>query len=456
MANDANRNTVIRAYPTKELFISMLIKDITLRDAIGDLLDNSVDGALRLRKDKNYKGLWVKIELNAEDGYFKIADNCGGISVKVARNYAFCFGRPVGSKETLHSIGLFGIGMKRALFKLGKKFRIESVAPESSFTMEVDVEEWKEGGTEGQKSDWTFQFDKLKESEKNPEDKCGTIITVTELHEDVRKSFGLANDVSELIEELQKEHLYNIDNGLQIQVQEKRLQATELKLLTSDQIKPAYWENTDSPLQVRIYAGVSEENEENANNTGWYIFCNKRLVVGPEKRIGWGIREPIRIPGYHSQYYRFRGYALLEAEHPINLPWNTAKNGMDEDSAAYKTIFQYMADLMRSVIDFLNELHDEAGDYQNERISETPLQAALDEAKLLSLHEIDSDKLELEEKFIAPEPAKPQQIAPDIEWIRYNVPVERYDAAIKYFGVDRPGELGLRTFEYFYNREIED
>ena len=146
----------------------------------------------------------------------------------------------------------------------------------------------------------------------------------------------------------------------------------------------------------------------------------------------------------------------MEAEHPINLPWNTAKNGMDEDSAAYKTIFQYMADMMRSVIDFLNELHNEAGDYQNERISETPLQAALDEAKVLSLHEIDSDKLELEEKFIAPEPAKPQQIAPDIEWIRYNVPVERYDAARKYFGVERPGELGLRTFEYFYNREIEN
>ena len=79
MANDTNQNTVINAYPTKELFIEMLTKDITLRDAIGDLLDNSVDGALRLREDDSYEGLWVKIELNAKDGHFQITDNCGGI-----------------------------------------------------------------------------------------------------------------------------------------------------------------------------------------------------------------------------------------------------------------------------------------------------------------------------------------------------------------------------------------
>ena len=452
MANDTNQDTVISAYPTKELFISMLIKDITLRDAIGDLLDNSVDGALRLHNDKNYKGLWVKIELNADEGYFEIADNCGGISVQVARNYAFCFGRPAGSEETPHSVGLFGIGMKRALFKLGKKFRIESVAPESSFTMEVDVEEWKEGSTEEQESDWTFQFDKLKESEKNPEVKCRTTITVTELHEDVRESFGLANDVSELIEELQKEHLYNIDKGLEIQVQGKRLEARQLELLTSDEIKTAYWEDSESPLHVKIYAGISEEE---ANNTGWYIFCNNRLVVGPEKMLGWGVKGAIRIPEYHSQYYRFRGCALLEAENPKYLPWNTAKNGMDEDSTAYKAIFQRIVYLMRSVIDFLNKLHDEKRGYDNERISETPLQDALAEATPLPLHQITSDNGG--QKFLAPEPAEPQQMDPDTVWIRYKVLSERYDAVQEYFGVEKKaGEIGSETFDYFYTREIED
>ena len=451
MANDANQNTVISAYPTKELFISMLIKDITLRDAIGDLLDNSVDGALRLRGGDSYEELWVKIELNAKNGYFKIADNCGGIPVAVARDYAFCFGRPEGSENTPHSVGLFGIGMKRALFKLGKKFRVESVTSTSSFTMEVDVERWKKHDKEGRESDWAFEFDKFREDEEHPEDKWGTIITVTELHEDVQKSFKIANDVNELIEELQMEHLYNIDKGLKIQVQEQRLEAKQLELLTSEEIKPAYWENSDSPLHIRIYAGVSEQE---SSNTGWYIFCNNRLVVGPEKMLGWGAKKPFSIPEYHSQFYRFRGYALLEAEHPIDLPWNTAKNGMDEDSAAYKTISQQIVSLMRLVIDFLNELHNEQRNYKNGDISETPLKKALDETTLQPLDQIPSDNLV--DKFVSPKPAEREQTGSDIVWIRYNVPVESYDAVQKNLGLGRAGEVGLKTFEYFYTREIED
>ena len=434
----------------------MLIKDITLRDAIGDLLDNSVDGALRLRGDKNYKGLWVKIELNAgkahpEKAHFKIADNCGGIPVEVARDYAFCFGRPEGSKDTPHSVGLFGLGMKRALFKLGNKFRVESVTPTSSFTMNVDVEQWKKAVTEGQKSDWTFQFDVVEENENNSEDRWGTTITVTELHEDVQKSFAITNDTNELIEELQREHLYNIDKGLEIQVQGTRLEAKQLELLTSDKIKPAYWENSDSPLQIRIYAGISEQE---SSNTGWYIFCNNRLVVGPEKMLGWGAKKPFSIPEYHSQFYRFRGYALLEAEHPIDLPWNTTKNGMDEDSLAYKTIFQQIVSLMRSVIDFLNELHNEQRHYRNGDISETLLKKALDEATLQPLNQVPLD--DLVDKFVSPESTEREQTGSDIVWIRYNVPVESYDAVQKNLNLEKAGEVGLKTFEYFYTREIED
>ena len=60
---NGNEN-VVNANPTKELFIYMLTRDLSLRDAIGDLLDNCVDGALRLHSDKNYKGLFVNIEFD--------------------------------------------------------------------------------------------------------------------------------------------------------------------------------------------------------------------------------------------------------------------------------------------------------------------------------------------------------------------------------------------------------
>ncbi len=78
-----------QASPTKQFFVSMLTRDISLADAILDLLDNCLDGALRLAdgKDVDYAKHFVKIELT--DDHFSIADNCGGIPRDVAKNYAF-------------------------------------------------------------------------------------------------------------------------------------------------------------------------------------------------------------------------------------------------------------------------------------------------------------------------------------------------------------------------------
>src|SRR5580658_5902566 len=80
----------INARPTKALFISMLVKDIGLVRAIIDLVDNSVDGARRLRGTNSLDGLWVRLEV--KENHFKIVDNCGGMDVETARLYAFRFG----------------------------------------------------------------------------------------------------------------------------------------------------------------------------------------------------------------------------------------------------------------------------------------------------------------------------------------------------------------------------
>ena len=103
----SDNRRVIHAEPTKELFIYMLVRDIPLIRAIVDLVDNSVDGATRLQSNQNYEGLWIKILANKQ--FFKIEDNCGGITVKDAEEYAFKFGRANDAEATPKSIGRFGI-----------------------------------------------------------------------------------------------------------------------------------------------------------------------------------------------------------------------------------------------------------------------------------------------------------------------------------------------------------
>lgn len=128
------------ASPTKRFFVDIITRDIQLDECIQDLVDNCVDGAKRLRPNGNYEGLTVNISVGPSE--FVISDNCGGIPLEIARKYAFKFGRAAGFKSTEHSVGQFGIGMKRALFKMGDHFEVISTEPTAKFRIEVDIPAW--------------------------------------------------------------------------------------------------------------------------------------------------------------------------------------------------------------------------------------------------------------------------------------------------------------------------
>ena len=113
--------------------LEMLVKDIPLEMAIHDLLDNSIDGALRLRGNESFEGL--EVDITCSPDHFTIRDNCGGIDYEIARNYAFRFGRPPESEPVPHSVGRFGVGMKRAVFKLGSHFYVRSTSETHRFVV---------------------------------------------------------------------------------------------------------------------------------------------------------------------------------------------------------------------------------------------------------------------------------------------------------------------------------
>ena len=191
----------IDAYPAKELFIYMLVKDIRLIKAILDLVDNSFDGAWSVKKNDSYDGLWTRIKL--DDKYFEIQDNCGGISLETARKYAFRFGRPGDMPTTGRSIGQFGVGMKRALFKLGNQIHIDSKTETESFKLTINVEKWK------RELEWKFKIDDFESSLSEP----GTKIVVTDLHEPVSNKFSVTNFGTNLEKEIEATHENSMAKG---------------------------------------------------------------------------------------------------------------------------------------------------------------------------------------------------------------------------------------------------
>ena len=60
-----------------------------------------------------------------------------------AQKYAFRFGRPEDAPPTTETVGRFGVGMKRALFKMGKMFEVESKTNDDHFQVDVNVADWK-------------------------------------------------------------------------------------------------------------------------------------------------------------------------------------------------------------------------------------------------------------------------------------------------------------------------
>lgn len=437
-------NQRIDASPTKDFFISILVRDIKLVDAISDLVDNCVDGARRLRTDSNYTGLHLTLE--AKPDCFIIADNCGGISAKIAREYAFRFGRPVNVENTPHSIGQFGVGMKRALFKIGSKIKIESTASDSKFVINIDVDAWKNPSyvDEYGKERWDFEFETLEENLNNPADKCSTVITVTKLHEGIANEFKLVNFVTRLIANIEAAHQSAIGNNLKIAVNDIDLEYRQSSLLSSKKLLPLcksiHIPKKGKDVTVRIYAGISDAKLIDA---GWYVFCNERLVLRADKSqvTGWDQEvNGVHMPKPHYQFARFRGYIFFDSDSADVLPWNTTKNGVDVESSLYQAAKLEMVNAMRPVIDFLNALDNEMD------TESTALQSKVNEAKPALLRNIVASEI-----FVYPKVTDVDMVndAPKEGRISYLASYEKIDRIKELTGCKTNPAVGLATFNYF-------
>lgn len=438
-------SSFVNANPTKSFFISMLVKDITLIDAIADLVDNSIDGAIKVKGDqKDYSGLYVHLSLN-KDG-FSIVDNCGGFSAEVAAEYAFRFGRPEKAKnEVSKSIGRFGVGMKRALFKIGEFISVTSICEESEFTIEIDVNEWKKDVG----NDWQFAFKEILDEPSKSE--FGTSIKVTNIHKDVSEQFDNRVFIDMLKKELKSSHEKMLERGLKIVINDDELEFEPSTFLISESIKPAY-KHVELPngVKVDIYAGISEKGKP--KKAGWYIYCNDRRIVEANQTMLTGWSDG--LPMFHNRFARFRGYVFFNSPDTTLLPWNTTKSGIDQDSLIFRGIRLEMIKMSSPVISFLNDLIKENVEDDNEEdLTDVSLNDQVNNAKIENISNL---KIEgLTTRFQGPR-LKRVKKPTDNQKIQYSKPVSEIEQVKELLKVDTLKEVGEKTFEYFYNLEVED
>jgi len=358
----------VLATPTKQFFVSMLTRDIELKDAVLDLLDNCVDGVVRsISKNLQetdthpYKGYWAKITFSGFS--FLIEDNCGGISREMAE-YAFRMGRPSNAKyQNLRTVGVYGIGMKRAIFKMGRGATVTTKHKREAYKVTISSE-WL-----GSDDEWKLP---LKE-ERSPLDHSGTRIEITNLHPAVRRQFESDIYVTDFIEEVATHYAVIIEKGFAVYINKKQVKPKpstlrlDVDYASKDEaLAPYIYFGIRDGVQFRLAVGIfdemppedadeeeSSEQRRSREDSGWTVVCNDRVVLYKDKTrlTGWG---EANVPSFHPQFISISGVVEFTSDDPSKLPVTTTKRGVNSNSDLYLEVKNYMREGTKLFTNYTN------------------------------------------------------------------------------------------------------
>ena len=435
---DQNAERKINAYPTKDFFVRMITRDISLDNCILELIDNCLDGAHRKNANtngaQNLDGFYAK--LNIGENMFTIEDNCGGIGVAEAIDYAFRFGRhPDAPDDGDFSIGLYGIGMKRAIFKIGRTTEIHSSTQEEGFVCNISVDEWL------RHDDWEFDMDDA------PVENIGTIIRVQDLYRNISGEFADSVFVNSLIRTIERDYARFIERGFKIEINDIAVNAHPYAVKTSKDFHPYRKIYEDNNVEVEILAGMAAsppDSNEPAERTevgyfGWFVFCNDRVVLAADKteRTVWGHEGFAR---WHPQYNGFAGILLFRATDPNLLPWTTTKRDIDETSSLYRRAIKEMKAATQPWIEYTNQRKND-----------------LEEARRKERDTSSVSFFGVNKSSIFKVPSAPARLRIPTANINYQKPRAEVRKAAKALGNGNMPykRVGEKTFEYFMQNEVE-
>lgn len=333
----------------------MITRDISLSDCMLDLVDNSIhslitktdlDVSEHLFAGTKAKKVDAFINISFTPSNFSVSDDCGGMSIEDAQDQVFLLGNPV--KQKIHTgLGVYGIGMKRAFFKVGRDISITSHTTDEEWKIDFNVDDWKK------KDEWEFPFTYAR---KKKSDSGGTVVKVSNLYPTVSEQFDSKTLRKNLVEKISRVYPLFLKAGLKIKVKDEGAAADIPELAESKHLRAVRQLIKKDGVDILIMAGLSPSDDRKPR--GWYVFCNGRLVLDADKteRTGWGTDSH---PAFHVKYNHFLGYVYFRSKDLRKLPWTTTKEGVDRESPIYQTALAEMRVLTRPVLDFLNDLYSD-------------------------------------------------------------------------------------------------
>lgn len=318
-----------------------LTKDIVPLEAIFDLVDNAIDAArervLSLKstpKDQfglpeSYSGYRIRLKICSD--YVAISDNCTGISRQALSKYAFVTGSV---SDHAYGIGGFGIGLKRALFRLGEKYDLRTDTGSAAAELAFD------------KPQLLSPNAKLIATVVRSRRRMGTLIKIRGLEPGVSHEFGVTS-VQGLAQQLARRYGLFVRKGLKLVVNGTVVPAFGPQIRRKGPVKRKAAKISEKHgVSAFIESGMHEayrlkgegdytstSNARLTDEFGWYFVCNDRIVkvASREQALGWTTR-------WHQEYYGFVGWVRFVAASPERLPWDTKKTSIDPNSSVFREV----------------------------------------------------------------------------------------------------------------------
>lgn len=486
---------LINASPTKNFFVDMLTRDIDLKDAILDLLDNCIDGIQRTLRDTDlperpYEGFWANIEISEDS--FKIEDNCGGIPLEVAERYAFRMGKPKGisDDDDIFTIGTYGIGMKRAIFKMGQSAEVYSQTDDDAFKVIIQP-------------DWLVSDDSWDlpvETVARADEENGTSIEIAELRSEAARQLGDESFAQGLASEIEGLYSYILAKGFEIVLNGELIEPrpivlqweglNKLKKRDTEAIAPYLYEAVREDVEIKLAVGLrrklpterevdraSERTRTKRDDAGWTIVCNDRVVVANDKTIltGWGESG---IPRYHPQFISISGIVEFRSTDARLLPITTTKRGIDASSELYLYVKERMREGLRLFTAHTNkwkqvtkakqaeikpkkkrmQLETPAAMFEQvKELEEKPTKSSSNQSAPKIWKSVKSDEFELERRYIPNLPSPPEMN--QTKRISFNKPLEEIQAIGEFLLDDpdcSPSAIGEACFQTILDQAMDE